>query len=283
MAALRLNTKITHPEHGQPNGEAHTVDWVLYGSGWWAFHPDGRQCDDKHDYEHDGLFRKGNDGPLLDFSEVCTWLTRNGWVEAPDVPAPSQVRVTSIKYARGEAIQVGVVEHKSKCGRVKIIADSRDDTEPTIYRAWVLDGSAMRQIEPPPKPRQRKFYDGWWRLKDAREAALAAVNGDVLPFSGTKPRVMKYDTYDPEKEGYGSEEQWRATFDARIDRNEADKILGGESPESILYLVPGATQAQIKKAYRRLIGKWHPDKHGNSKAATEKATKIKAAYDLLRE
>jgi hypothetical protein len=266
-----LHSTIRHSEHGEQK-----VDFVLWNSGWRAYTEHERECDDRQDYLHEGLYRKG-EGPLLNFAEVCEWLTRKGWAFV------AREAVTTIKYSRGETTAEGVVEHRSKDGRVKIIADSRDEAIPTIYRVWVGHTTGANQIKPPPKPRQRKFYDGWWRLKDAKQAAINHINSDPLPFSGTKPRVERYDTYDPDEEGYGSEEQWRATFDARVSQNEADKILGGESPESVLELSPGATQAQIKRAYRRLIAKHHPDKHGGSKAATVKATRIKAAFDLLRD
>jgi len=42
-----------------------------------------------------------------------------------------------------------------------------------------------------------------------------------------------------------------------------------------------ATQEQIKKAYKRLSLKWHPDKNLGSKEAEEKFKKINEAYGVL--
>jgi len=42
-----------------------------------------------------------------------------------------------------------------------------------------------------------------------------------------------------------------------------------------------ATIEEIKKAYRRLALKWHPDKNGGSLDAAEMFRKVKAAYDCL--
>ena len=49
-----------------------------------------------------------------------------------------------------------------------------------------------------------------------------------------------------------------------------------------LNISSNASQIEIKKAYRLLAVKWHPDKnHGNSEEATEKFKKIAEAYDVL--
>lgn len=55
---------------------------------------------------------------------------------------------------------------------------------------------------------------------------------------------------------------------------------------SVLELEPGASQDEIKKAYRRMAMKYHPDKVSTlgeeAKAqATERFRKVKEAYDLL--
>jgi len=44
-----------------------------------------------------------------------------------------------------------------------------------------------------------------------------------------------------------------------------------------------ATTEDIKKAYRRLAMKWHPDKNPNNKAAEEKFKKISEAYAVLSD
>jgi len=52
-------------------------------------------------------------------------------------------------------------------------------------------------------------------------------------------------------------------------------------PYSTLEVPYTANIDDIKKAYRRLAKRWHPDTNGESKIAEEMFKKIKAAYDCL--
>ena len=52
-------------------------------------------------------------------------------------------------------------------------------------------------------------------------------------------------------------------------------------PYSTLEVPHTATIAEIKKAYRKMALKWHPDKNGGSLDAAEMFRKVKAAYDCL--
>lgn len=51
----------------------------------------------------------------------------------------------------------------------------------------------------------------------------------------------------------------------------------------VLELHPGASAEEVKKAYRRLAMKWHPDRNGNSKVSEEKFKQIKHAYEVLSD
>jgi molecular chaperone DnaJ len=51
----------------------------------------------------------------------------------------------------------------------------------------------------------------------------------------------------------------------------------------VLGLSRNATEAEIKKAYRRLAMKHHPDRNPGDKAAEEKFKEAKAAYDVLSD
>ena len=53
------------------------------------------------------------------------------------------------------------------------------------------------------------------------------------------------------------------------------------SPYDILGVSKKASEADIKKAFRGLAKKYHPDKHGGDEAAAKKFKEISGAYDLL--
>jgi curved DNA-binding protein CbpA len=56
-----------------------------------------------------------------------------------------------------------------------------------------------------------------------------------------------------------------------------------EDPYVMLGLPPGATKKQIKKAYRRLAMRFHPDKNPNDPEAEKKFKQIQSAYERLRQ
>jgi DnaJ-class molecular chaperone len=104
----------------------------------------------------------------------------------------------------------------------------------------------------------------------------------------TKPKkdfMSGYKTYDTSA-GYGSPKQWRASFSDRMGMDEAVEIMGkqSETPFAILGIAKNASAEEIKKAYRKLAIKWHPDKNPDNKAEAEKMfIKIKAAYTILAD
>ena len=52
-------------------------------------------------------------------------------------------------------------------------------------------------------------------------------------------------------------------------------------PYSVLGLSPGASDEEVKKAYKRLAKKYHPDIAGNSEEAAHRMQEINAAYDQI--
>ncbi len=92
-----------------------------------------------------------------------------------------------------------------------------------------------------------------------------------------------YKTYDTSN-GFGNARKWRSTFKERFSKEEAEVILKEEqqTPYQILGLSVGATAAEIKKAFRKLIAVWHPDVNQHRlEEAEEMSKKIIAAYSLL--
>ncbi|MDR1255876.1 MAG: molecular chaperone DnaJ [Puniceicoccales bacterium] len=59
--------------------------------------------------------------------------------------------------------------------------------------------------------------------------------------------------------------------------------MGKEDYYSLLGVAKGASADEIKKAYRKMALKYHPDKNPGDKAAEENFKKISAAYDILQD
>ena len=59
--------------------------------------------------------------------------------------------------------------------------------------------------------------------------------------------------------------------------------MAAADPYSTLGVARGASAADIKKAYRKLAKELHPDTNKDNKAASERFSRVTAAYDLLSD
>jgi hypothetical protein len=90
-----------------------------------------------------------------------------------------------------------------------------------------------------------------------------------------------YKTYSPEIEGYGDAAQWRACFHDRMGVDVAREVVGELNPIEVLGLRGKPTWDEIKKAYKKLVGKYHPDRNGNSKESNDRFVEVCAAFEVL--
>lgn len=65
--------------------------------------------------------------------------------------------------------------------------------------------------------------------------------------------------------------------------NQSETKLKGFDPYELLEVSPLATEQEIKKAYRKLTLKYHPDKNPDDPLATQKFILITKAYDCLTD
>jgi DnaJ-class molecular chaperone len=59
--------------------------------------------------------------------------------------------------------------------------------------------------------------------------------------------------------------------------------MAAADPYSVLGVARGATDAEIKKAYRKLAKELHPDKNKDNPKASDRFSAVTAAYDLLSD
>ena len=55
-----------------------------------------------------------------------------------------------------------------------------------------------------------------------------------------------------------------------------------QDPYKVLGVSPDASDEEVKKAYRELTKKYHPDRNPDNPAAAEKMNDINAAYDAIK-
>lgn len=88
-----------------------------------------------------------------------------------------------------------------------------------------------------------------------------------------------YRPYGSYRGARGNPKEWQAAFQARFSKTEIKEILGDDSPWKILGLEMGATQAEIKSAFRKKSMETHPDLNPSLDGSAFR--KVKAAYDQL--
>ena len=55
-----------------------------------------------------------------------------------------------------------------------------------------------------------------------------------------------------------------------------------DDPYKVLGVSPGASDEEIKTAYRRLAKKYHPDRNPNDPEAAKKMQQVNAAYEQIK-
>lgn len=94
-----------------------------------------------------------------------------------------------------------------------------------------------------------------------------------------------YQTYDTSG-GFGNSQDWKGAFRQRMSKEDAEEVIKtqNDTPHSILGISPTATKTEIKKAFRRLITEWHPDRNQHRiEEAEQQSKKIIAAYSILTQ
>lgn len=78
----------------------------------------------------------------------------------------------------------------------------------------------------------------------------------------------------------GNPGSWQSAFEERMTKPEALAILGEQTPFDVLGLAEDASSSEIKRAFRKMAMRYHPDT-GREEASAETFIKVRAAYELL--
>lgn len=94
-----------------------------------------------------------------------------------------------------------------------------------------------------------------------------------------------YKTYNPSVEGFGTPDDWRGAFKARMGLEEAQRVVGSKRARDILGLGIACLWAEVVKAYRKRIIEVHPDRIAISGISLDEATRltkeVNAAFAIL--
>jgi hypothetical protein len=110
---------------------------------------------------------------------------------------------------------------------------------------------------------------------------LIGTRGKKTKQVGKKP-VTSYPQYDT-SDGFGDASMWQSAYFERMGLQEAMRHVGGESPFAILGVGAKASWDEIRKAFRALARKFHPDLNPGDKVAEESFIKTQAAYEILED
>ncbi len=88
-----------------------------------------------------------------------------------------------------------------------------------------------------------------------------------------------YRPYGTNKGKRGNPQQWRTAFEETMSLNEANEVIQDNSPWAILFVSRDANFEAVKKAFRKMCFKTHPD-YGGTNAEFRK---VNAAYSILKD
>jgi hypothetical protein len=136
---------------------------------------------------------------------------------------------------------------------------------------------------------------GWWALQSffwsAPRAtyfnwrAIGAPPGDPLAWGGIRldKLLAAIDAAKPAPEPEEAEEVFEDSPLTRLTAAEQELVLNAPDPYAELQLRKGATDAQVKAAWRKQAKANHPDLNPGDAEAKARMTAINQAYELLRD